>query len=140
MGRNLLLGFKILWQKGRRTTGRNMAKMGRIHSHFSDKFPHVILKGLTVNAPISQFIHETFKEKKQGYDDEIERLEQKVSDARMAQRLVTDADDEAKEKIETAKTFLDLKEMNEDAWETFVDEVLVYPDYRMEIHWSFEDQ
>ena len=83
---------------------------------------------------------ETFKEKKQAYDDEIEGLEQKVSDARMAQRLATDADDEAKEKIETAKTFLDLKEINEDAWETFVDEVLVYPDYRMEIHWSFEDQ
>ena len=83
---------------------------------------------------------ETFKEKKQGYDDEIERLEQKVSDASMAQRLATDADDKAKEKIETAKTFLDLKGLNEDAWETFVDEVLVYPDYRMEIHWSFEDQ
>ena len=83
---------------------------------------------------------DTFMKKKQRYDEEIAALERKVSDVRMAQRLVTDADDEAKEKIETAKTFLDLKEMNEDAWETFVDEVLVYPDYRMEIHWNFEDQ
>lgn len=82
---------------------------------------------------------ETFKEKKQDYDDEIAALEQKLSDARMAQRLVADAHDEAKEKIETAKNFLDLKEMNEDAWEKFIDDVILYPDYRMEIHWSFEE-
>ena len=44
-----------------------------------------------------------------------------------------------KEKIETAKNFLDLKNMTEEAWEKFIDDVIVYPDYRMEIHWSFEE-
>ena len=39
---------------------------------------------------------ETFKAKKQGYDEEIASLEQQISDARMAERLSTDADDEAK--------------------------------------------
>ena len=66
-------------------------------------------------------------------------MEQKISDARMAARLVSDAEDEAKEKIETAKNFLDLKNMTEEAWEKFIDDVIVYPDYRMEIHWSFEE-
>ena len=82
---------------------------------------------------------ESFKTKKAEQEELIADLEQKISDARMAARLVSDADDEAKEKIETAKNFLDLKNMTEEAWEKFIDDVIVYPDYRMEIHWSFEE-
>lgn len=82
---------------------------------------------------------ERFKEQKQGYDEEIARLEQQISEARVAQRLVSDADAESREKIETAKNFLDKKEMDEEMWEKFVEDVIVYPDYRMEIRWSFEE-
>lgn len=77
--------------------------------------------------------------KKAEQEELIADLEQKISDAKMAQRLVADEHDEAKEKIEMAKSFLDLKNMTEEAWEKFIDDVIVYPDYRMEIHWSFEE-
>lgn len=83
---------------------------------------------------------EAFREKKQGYDEEIAELERKISDARMAQRLAADANDESRERIGTAKTFLDLKVMTEEVWEKFVTDVIVYPDYRIEIHWSFEER
>ena len=82
---------------------------------------------------------ESFKMRKAEQDELITDLEQKISDAKMAQRLVADEHNEAKEKIETAKSFLDLKSMTEEAWEKFIDDVIVYPDYRMEIHWSFEE-
>lgn len=82
---------------------------------------------------------ESFKIKKAEQEELIADLEQKISDAKMAQRLVADEHDEAKEKIEMAKSFLDLKNMTEEAWEKFIDDVIVYPDYRMEIHWSFEE-
>ena len=82
---------------------------------------------------------EVFKEKKAEQDEIIADLEQKISDARMAEKLVADADDESKEKIETAKTFLDLTAMTDDAWEKFIDEVILYPDDRVEIRWSFEE-
>ena len=82
---------------------------------------------------------ETFKEKKQGYDAEIEELEQRLSDASMAEQLAKDSDDEAAEKIETAKSFLDVTEMTEEMWEKFVKDVFLYPGGRMEIHWNFED-
>lgn len=81
---------------------------------------------------------ETFRAKKQEYDDEIAALEQKISDARMAEQLLQESTDESRSKVETAKSFLDLKDMTEDAWKTFVEEVIVYPGYRIEIHWSFE--
>lgn len=82
---------------------------------------------------------ETFKAKKVEQDEVINDLEQKISDARMAEKLVTDEHDDAKEKIETAKTFLDLTEMTDEAWDTFIDEVIVYPDDRVEIRWNFEE-
>ena len=63
---------------------------------------------------------------------------QKISDARMAEQLLQESTDESRSKVETAKSFLDLKDMTEDAWKTFVEEVIVYPGYRIEIHWSFE--
>lgn len=83
---------------------------------------------------------ETFKAKKQEYDTEIASLEQKISDARMAEQLMAESDEAAQSRLETAKTFLDLKEMTEDAWETFVEKVIVYPEYRIEIHWRFEEE
>ena len=83
---------------------------------------------------------EAFKTKKQEYDSEIAALEQKISDARMAEQLTAESDEAAKSRVETAKSFLDLKEMTEDAWETFVEKVIVYPEYRIEIHWRFEEE
>lgn len=80
---------------------------------------------------------ESFKEKKQGYDEEIAGLEEQISDARMAERLAAEAGEDAREKVETAKSFLDLKEMSEEAWDKFVEEVRVFPDYRIEIRWKF---
>ena len=82
---------------------------------------------------------ETFKAKKQEYDTEIASLEQKIS-VRMAEQLMAESDEAAQSRLETAKTFLDLKEMTEDAWETFVEKVIVYPEYRIEIHWRFEEE
>ena len=81
---------------------------------------------------------ESFKEKKKEYDDTIADLEQKISDVKMADRLLADADEEAKDKIETAKNFLEMKEMTEAAWDAFVEEVLVYPDKKIDIHWRYE--
>lgn len=83
---------------------------------------------------------ETFKAKKQECDDEIAELEQKISDARMAEQLTAESEEAAQSRVETAKSFLDLKEMTEDAWETFVEKVIVYPEYRIEIHWRFEEE
>ena len=81
---------------------------------------------------------ESFREKKQGYDDEIAGLERKIADARLAERLMNDMATEAKDKIETAKSFLELKGMTDEAWEKFVNEVRVFPEYRIEICWKFE--
>lgn len=83
---------------------------------------------------------ESFKAKKQEYDDEIAALEQKISDAKMAEQLTAESDEAVQSRVETAKSFLDLKEMTEDAWETFVEKVIVYPEYRIEIHWRFEEE
>ena len=57
----------------------------------------------------------------------------------MAEQLAKDSDDEAAEKIETAKSFLEIAEMTEEMWEKFVNDVFLYPCGRMEIHWNFED-
>ena len=83
---------------------------------------------------------ETFRAKKQKYDAEIASLEQKISDARMAEQLTAESDEAAQARVETAQSFLDLKEMTEDAWETFIEKVIVYPEYRIEIHWRFEEE
>ena len=83
---------------------------------------------------------ETFKAKKAEQDELIAELEQKISDARMAEQLTAESDEAAQARVETAKSFLDLKEMTEDAWETFVEKVIVYPEYRIEIHWRFEEE
>lgn len=82
---------------------------------------------------------ETFKEKKLAYDSEIEALEQRLSDANMAEQLVKDSNDEAAEKIETAKSFMEVAEMTEEMWEKFVKDVFLYPGGRMEIHWNFDE-
>jgi len=81
-----------------------------------------------------------FLEKKKAYDAEIAELERRVSDAGMAEQLSRDADDEARERADAARSFLDVDEMSEEIWERFVKEALVYPDGRMEIQWNFEDE
>ena len=80
---------------------------------------------------------ESFKEKKQEYDAEITGLEEQISDARMVESISKEDGDEAREKIETAEDFLDLKDMTEEVWEKFVEEVDVFPDYRIKIRWRF---
>ena len=82
---------------------------------------------------------EAFKAKKTEQDEVIADLEQKISDARMAERLVSDTDAEAKERIETARNFLELKDMTEEAWDKFIKDVILYPNYRMEILWNFDE-
>lgn len=82
---------------------------------------------------------DSFRAKRQEYEEEIAKLEDQLSDARVAERLDAEAGNEARERIETAKSFLDLKEMNEEAWEKFVDEVRVFPDERVEIKWKYRD-
>jgi hypothetical protein len=83
---------------------------------------------------------ETFKAKRVEQDEQIAELEQKISDARMAEQLTAESEESAQSRVETAKSFLDLKEMTEDAWNTFVEKVIVYPEYRIEIHWRFEEE
>lgn len=83
---------------------------------------------------------ETFKTKKLTLEDKITAIEQQISDARLSETLQTDAVRDSKEKIKTAKTFLDIKEMTPEAWSTFIDEVLIFPEKRIEIHWTFEKE
>lgn len=78
---------------------------------------------------------ETFKEKKAAYDSEIADLEQRISDASMAESLTSDD-----EKVEVAKSFLDIKTMTDEIWVKFLKDVFVYPGGRMEIHWNFDDE
>lgn len=82
---------------------------------------------------------ESFKKKKQDYDVEIAELEQKISDVNMAEQLSRDSEDESVERIETAKTFLEVTEMTEEMWEKFVKDIFLYPDDRMEIQWNFDE-
>lgn len=60
-----------------------------------------------------------FLERKKGYDAEIGRLEQEISDAGLAERIERDADDEARERADVARSFLDVGEMTEEIWERF---------------------
>ena len=57
----------------------------------------------------------------------------------MAESFSEEAGEEAREKIKTAENFLDLKDMTEEVWEKFVEEVEVFPDYRIEIRWRFRE-
>lgn len=83
---------------------------------------------------------ETFKEKKREYDEEIAELEQRLSDANMNDLLLREAEDDAREKADMAKSFLDVEVMTDEIWEKFLQDVFVYPDGRMEIYWNFDDE
>ena len=78
-----------------------------------------------------------FLERKKGYDAEIGRLEQEISDAGLAERIDRDADGEARERADVARSFLDVGEMTEGIWEQFVKGACVYPDGRIEVRWNF---
>ena len=79
---------------------------------------------------------ETFKEKKVQYDSEIAELEQKISDASLAESLSAESD----EKVDEVKSFLEVATLTDDMWEKFLQDVIVYPGGRLEIHWNFEEE
>ena len=83
---------------------------------------------------------EEFLERKKGYDAEIERLEREVSDAELAERIARDADGEARERADVARSFLDVGVMSEEIWERFVTGARVFPDGRIEVEWNFGDE
>lgn len=79
---------------------------------------------------------ETFKEKKVQYDSEIAELEQRISDASLAESLSAESD----EKVDEVKSFLEVVALTDDMWEKFIQDVIVYPGGRLEIHWNFEEE
>ena len=79
---------------------------------------------------------ETFKEKKALYDSEILELEQKISDASLAESLTAESD----EKMDEVKSFLEVAALTDDMWEKFIQDVIVYPGDKLEIHWNFEEE
>lgn len=79
---------------------------------------------------------ETFKEKKAQYDSEIAELEQRISDVSLAESLSVEAD----EKVDEVKSFLEVATLTDDMWEKFLQDVIVYPGGRLEIHWNFEEE
>ena len=79
---------------------------------------------------------ETFKEKKAQYDLEIAELEQRISDASLAESLTA----ESGEKVDEVKSFLEVAAMTDDMWEKFLQDVIVYPGGRLEIHWNFKEE
>ena len=79
---------------------------------------------------------ETFKEKKALYDSEILELEQKISDASLAESLTAESD----EKMDEVKFFLEVDALTDDMWEKFIQDVIVYPGDKLEIHWNFEEE
>lgn len=81
-----------------------------------------------------------FLERKKVYDAEIGRLEQEILDAGLAERIDRDADGEARERADVARSFLDVGEMTEEIWERFVKGACVYPDGRIEVRWNFGDE
>ena len=83
---------------------------------------------------------EVFLERKKGYDEEIARLEQEILDAGLTERIERDADGEARERADAARSFLDVGEMSEEIWERFVKGACVYSDGRIEIRWNFGDE
>lgn len=83
---------------------------------------------------------DVFLERKKGYDAEICRLEQEISDVGLAEQIDRDADGEARERADAARSFLDVGEMSEEIWERFVKGACVYPDGRIEVWWNFGDE
>ena len=83
---------------------------------------------------------EEFLERKKGYDAEIERMEREVSDAELAERIAREADGEARERADVARSFLDVGEMSEEIWERFVAGARMFPDGRIEVEWNFGDE
>lgn len=79
---------------------------------------------------------ETFKEKKVQYDVEIAELEQKISDASLAESISQESDG----RLDEIKSFLDIETMNDDIWQKFIKDVIVYPGGRIEIQWNFEEE
>ena len=51
-----------------------------------------------------------------------------------------DADGEARERADVARSFLDVGEMSEEIWERFVAGARVFPDGRIEVEWNFGDE
>ena len=64
---------------------------------------------------------ETFKEKKVQYDVEIAELEQKISDASLAESISQESDG----RLDEIKSFLDIETMNDDIWQKFIKDVIV---------------
>ena len=83
---------------------------------------------------------EEFLERKRGYDVEIGRLEREILDAGVAERAVRDEYGEARERVDAARSFLDVGEMTEEIWERFVKGACVYSDGRIEVRWNFGDE
>lgn len=83
---------------------------------------------------------EEFLERKKGYDAEIERLEREVSDAELVERIARETDGEARERVDVARSFLDVGVMSEEIWERFVAGARVFPDGRIEVEWNFGDE
>ena len=58
----------------------------------------------------------------------------------LAERIDRDADGEARERADVARSFLDVGEMTEEIWRRFVKAACVYSDGRIEIRWNFGDE
>lgn len=81
-----------------------------------------------------------FVERKKVHDAEIAGLEREISGAELAERIARDADGEAKERADVARSFLDVGEMSDEVWERFVKGARVFPDGRIEVEWNFGDE
>ena len=82
-----------------------------------------------------QISREDFKAKRTELDEQISELEQRVSDLKAAGEFADDGS-----RAEEIRSFLDIPEMTEAVWNRFVECVVVYPDKRLEVHWSFEEE
>ena len=79
---------------------------------------------------------ELFLEKKKQQDEQIAGLEQKLSDLKTRELMQSDKTIDTNE----IKSFLDISEMTEKAWNRFINKVVLYPDKKMEIQWKFEEE
>ena len=79
-----------------------------------------------------------FIERKRDYDTEISRLEKMLSADEYAKEAIRNTGIEYNEKMQGTTSFTNTKTMTEKMWETFVKDVSVYPDDRVEIRWRFE--
>lgn len=83
---------------------------------------------------------EAFLERKRAYDAEIVEMEEEIAAVRAAERAAGDADGEARERADVARSFLDVEEMSEEIWERFVKGARVFPGGRIEVEWNFGDE